>query len=90
MLSNDTIKLSADLGVDANEKNSTVTLYDTRAYSAKKTTVLTYDEMHSLQEWYNADLCPVCHCSINHSQVVCDTCFNEAKQYRELYGAYQE
>jgi len=37
---------------------------------------------------YFDGLCPVCNeaIEINHGQIICDSCFDRARAYREQYG----
>jgi hypothetical protein len=59
-----------------------VTLYDTRAYSPRRITVLTEEEMESVIKIYTDGLCPVCLEEIALNDVICDGCFEQVKQAR--------
>ena len=75
-------KLSNSMGAEFDGGN--IVLYDTRAYSAKRITVLTSEEMRALLTLYTDGCCPVCLKEIPEGDIVCDDCLEDARNMRRL------
>lgn len=73
-------KLSEQTSVELDGGN--VVIYDTRAYSPKRETTLTVDEMSELILLWTEGLCPCCLREIPMNDVICDECFECAKRAR--------
>ena len=71
-------KLSDDLGASVDEHTDGAVLHDNlQAYSPRKITVLTDDEMWALVDWWIDGYCP-CGNEIPLGHYLCRDCMNEA------------
>ena len=77
-------RLDDETGVELDGGN--VTIYDTRAYSPRRLTVLTSEEMQTLIALYTGGCCPVCFEEISQGDVVCNEHLEEARNNRRLFG----
>lgn len=75
-------KLSSDMGAKFDGGN--VILYDTRAYSPRRLTVITAEEMAVLLLLYTDGCCPVCLKEIALYDIICDDCLENTRRMRRL------
>lgn len=47
--------------------------------------ILTADQAWAFYHWWNDGLCPVCANDINVGEIICESCYDDAKRYRETH-----
>lgn len=82
-------RLSDELGTTYNSDNDSVRLYDNiEAYSPRRITMLTSEEMGELITFYLDGCCPVCFSEMPDGDIICDSCFSDAATKRSVAYTY--